>query len=150
MRTFMNRLGSLKNKLLNLNRPAVRTGRRRTAISTLFLIPALLSASLLSGCHGQREQAAFTVPEEFDTSRNYEITFWAKNDTNVRQTDIYKQAIADFQELYPNITVNLRLYTDYGKIYNDVITNISTGTGPYRHLPDGRQRGGSAGRSFFR
>ena len=36
----------------------------------------------------------------------------------------------DFQELYPNITVNLRLYTDYGKIYNDVITNISTNTTP--------------------
>ena len=49
MRTFMNRLGSLKNKLLNLKRPAVRTGRRRTAASTLFLIPAILSASLLSG-----------------------------------------------------------------------------------------------------
>ena len=96
----------------------------------LLLAAALLSAALLSGCHGQREQAAFTVPEGFDTSKNYEITFWAKNDTNVRQTDIYKQAIADFQELYPNITVNLRLYTDYGKIYNDVITNISTGTTP--------------------
>ena len=95
-----------------------------------LLAAALLSAALLSGCHGQREQAAFTVPEGFDTSKNYEITFWAKNDTNVRQTDIYKQAIADFQELYPNITVNLRLYTDYGKIYNDVITNISTGTTP--------------------
>ena len=26
--------------------------------------------------------------------------------------------------------MNLRLYTDYGKIYNDVITNISTGTTP--------------------
>ena len=95
-----------------------------------LLAAALLSTALLSGCHGQREQAAFTVPEGFDTSKNYEITFWAKNDTNVRQTDIYKQAIADFQELYPNITVNLRLYTDYGKIYNDVITNISTGTTP--------------------
>ena len=95
-----------------------------------LLAAALLSAALLSGCHGQREQAAFTVPEGFDSSKNYEITFWAKNDTNVRQTDIYKQAIADFQELYPNITVNLRLYTDYGKIYNDVITNISTGTTP--------------------
>ena len=47
-----------------------------------------------------------------------------------RQTDIYKKAIEDFQALYPNITVNLRLYTDYGKIYNDVITNISTGTTP--------------------
>ena len=65
-----------------------------------------------------------------DTSKNYEITFWAKNDTNKTQTKIYEQAIADFEELYPNIQVNLRLYTDYGKIYNDVITNISTNTTP--------------------
>lgn len=70
------------------------------------------------------------MPEEFDTSRQYEITFWAKNDTNKTQTDIYKKAIDDFQALYPNITVNLRLYTDYGRIYNDVITNIATNTTP--------------------
>lgn len=90
----------------------------------------LLSCLMLTGCHGKREQAAFAVPEEFDASRDYSITFWAKNDTNKTQTDIYRQAIADFQELYPNITVNLRLYTDYNDIYNDVITNISTGTTP--------------------
>ena len=36
----------------------------------------------------------------------------------------------DFEALYPNITVNLRLYTDYGRIYNDVITNIATNTTP--------------------
>ena len=90
----------------------------------------VMGLSLFTGCHGSREQAAFTVPETFDTSRDYEITFWAKNDTNKHQTDIYKQAIEDFQTLYPNITVTLRLYTDYGDIYNDVITNISTGTTP--------------------
>ena len=43
---------------------------------------------------------------------------------------IYQKAIEDFQALYPNIRVNLRLYTDYGKIYNDFITNISTNTTP--------------------
>ena len=98
----------------------------------LCLIFLLLAACLLllTGCHGRREQAAFTVPEQFDTTRDYEITFWAKNDTNKRQTDIYKQAIEEFQKLYPNITVTLRLYTDYGDIYNDVITNISTQTTP--------------------
>jgi len=85
----------------------------------------------LTGCHGsQGPQPAFVVPQEFDASRNYEITFWAKNDTNITQTRIYEQAIADFQQLYPNITVNLRLYTDYGRIYNDVITNIATDTTP--------------------
>ena len=46
------------------------------------------------------------------------------------QVEIYKSAIAGFEALYPNITVNLRLYTDYGKIYNDVITNIATDTTP--------------------
>ncbi len=70
------------------------------------------------------------IPEEFDLSKHYEITFWAKNDTNKTQTAIYEQAISDFEALYPNITVNLRLYTDYGKIYNDVITNILTNTTP--------------------
>ena len=99
----------------------------------------LLSALLLSGCHGAiaapgasapAAAEAYPLPETFDTSRQYEVTFWAKNDTNMTQVNIYKQAIADFEALYPNITVNLRLYTDYGKIYNDVITNIATNTTP--------------------
>lgn len=85
---------------------------------------------LLTGCHGQVVMDAFEIPEEFDQLREYEITFWAKNDTNKTQTAIYEKAIDDFENLYPNITVNLRLYTDYGKIYNDVITNIATGTTP--------------------
>jgi len=90
----------------------------------------VLLALLLSGCHGKIGHKQFQVPEEFDTSRDYEITFWAKNDTNVTQTRIYEKAIADFQALYPNIKVNLRLYTDYGRIYNDVITNLATDTTP--------------------
>ena len=103
-------------------------------MKTLRKYAALLLAVLLllslSACHGSVERSVFAIPEEFDTSKDYEITFWAKNDTNVTQVHIYEDAIADFQKLYPNITVNLRLYTDYGKIYNDVITNISTNTTP--------------------
>ena len=100
--------------------------------------PRLISLSLLlvflvlalAGCHGSKGRSDFQVPEAFDESRQFEITFWAKNDTNKAQTDIYRKAIADFQALYPNITVSLKLYTDYGRIYNDVITNISTDTTP--------------------
>ena len=94
----------------------------------VFLI-ALLAFSM-TACHGNRESKVFELPENFDTSRNYEISFWAKNDTNLTQVGIYKQAIADFQALYPNITVNLKLYTDYGRIYQDVLTNIQTDTTP--------------------
>ena len=81
---------------------------------------------LLSGCHGSKESSSFALPETFDEGRNYEITFWAKNDTNINQVNVYKKAITDFEKIYPNIKVNLKLYTDYGRIYNDVITNIST------------------------
>ena len=106
--------------------------RARKRILSFLLLLVLASGSVftLTGCHGSKGMAAFEVPEEFDSSREYEITFWAKNDTNRTQTAIYEQAIADFEKLYPNIHVNLRLYTDYGKIYNDVITNIATNTTP--------------------
>jgi len=108
-----------------------------------LMLALLLCCAFFTGCHGKQvivsddtvAQApasadVYQIPECFDTSRNYEISFWAKNDTNMTQVEIYKQAIADFESLYPNITVNLRLYTDYGKIYNDVITNIATDTTP--------------------
>lgn len=104
---------------------------RKHLLSVLFLSALTAGCcTMLTGCHGKEESTAFEIPEEFDTSANHEITFWAKNDTNKTQTAIYEQAIADFETLYPNISVNLRLYTDYGKIYNDVITNIATDTTP--------------------
>lgn len=103
--------------------------RRNTR--TFCLVALIVSVLLVfTGCHGSKGMEAFEIPEEFDLSREYEITFWAKNDTNKTQTAIYEKAIADFEKLYPNIKVNLRLYTDYGKIYNDVITNIATNTTP--------------------
>ena len=95
-----------------------------------FVLCAAFICLLLSGCHGSRERSSFELPSAFDESRSYEISFWAKNDTNRTQTRIYEQAIEDFEALYPNIKVNIRLYTDYGKIYNDVITNIATNTTP--------------------
>ncbi|MDE7300127.1 MAG: extracellular solute-binding protein [Lachnospiraceae bacterium] len=108
---------------------AERAGLRAVCrrIGTVF---AACAALLLTGCHGREGLAEFEIPESFDSGKQYELTFWAKNDTNRAQTMIYEQAIADFQTLYPNVRVNLRLYTDYGRIYNDVITNIATNTTP--------------------
>ena len=103
----------------------MRIGRR---IGWLCLL--LASLLLLSSCHRQVSRESFAVPESFDETRPVEIVFWAKNDTNQTQTEIYKKAIADFQQLYPNITVTMRLYTDYNQIYRDVLTNISTDTTP--------------------
>ena len=93
-----------------------------------LIVICLLLATLggmFSGCHGNVKRVAFEVPEEFDTSREYHITFWAKNDTNLTQVNTYKKAIAEFEALYPNITVTLKQYTNYDDIYNDVITNLA-------------------------
>ena len=94
------------------------------------LLGMIFCACILTACHGSKGLQSFEIPEEFDEKQTYEITFWAKNDTNKTQTAVYEKAIEDFQKLYPNITVNMRLYTDYGRIYNDVITNIATNTTP--------------------
>ena len=103
----------------------------KTAKKQLALCLAALTLLLVfTGCHGSRGLEAFEIPESFDADRPLEITFWAKNDTNKTQTAIYNRAIEEFEKLYPNVKVNIRLYTDYGRIYNDVITNISTGTTP--------------------
>lgn len=99
-------------------------------LTSLLLVLTVACSVLLTGCHGSRNSTMFQIPDSFDESKQYEITFWAKNDTNKNQTAIYNQAIADFEKLYPNVTVNIRLYTDYGDIYNDVITNIQTQTTP--------------------
>ncbi|MBR4421296.1 MAG: ABC transporter substrate-binding protein, partial [Erysipelotrichaceae bacterium] len=67
---------------------------------SLVVLTMLMLLSLVA-CHGSKETRTFVIPEEFDTSRHYEISFWAKNDTNINQVNIYKKAIADFEELYP-------------------------------------------------
>lgn len=94
------------------------------------LMTAVMALGILTGCHGKKNSKSFEIPKEFNENKQYEITFWAKNDTNKNQVMVYEDAISSFHKLYPNITVNLRLYTDYNKIYNDVITNISTDTTP--------------------
>ncbi len=94
----------------------------------------------LASCHGELKEKTdntamgeavdYLVPETFDTSKEYELTFWAKSDSNATQTAIYQKAITDFEKLYPNIKINLKIESDYGRIYSDVITNIPTGTTP--------------------
>lgn len=106
---------------------------------SLLLVMILCVISLCS-CHGKTVENAgietgddlpqFVMPDSFDSARDYEITFWAKNDNNKQQINIYRKTVEDFQKIYPNITVNLKLYSDYKDIYSDVITNIPTHSTP--------------------
>ena len=102
----------------------------KKAICAVLILAFALGILPLSSCHGAGKRVEFEIPGEFDESREYEIVFWAKNDTNKNQTKVYADAIKSFQELYPNIKIKATYYSDYGRIYNDVITNIPTNTLP--------------------
>lgn len=100
---------------------------RRKIFIYLLLIFVISGAF---GCHGAKASSEFTVPENFDETKEYNITFWAKNDSNPVQKNIFKQTVERFESYYPNIHVTIQNYSDYTKIYNDVIKNISTNTTP--------------------
>lgn len=100
---------------------------RKLVILAFFAISITF---VLGSCHGSKAYDAFEIPEEFDTEKQYEIVFWAKNEKNIKQTKVYKETIAEFEKLYPNIKVTMKLYSDYSIIYRDVITNIPTQTTP--------------------
>ena len=109
----------------------MKTSFAKKALSAVsVLLCALMILPLFASAHGSKKRAVFEVPETFDMSKEYNITFWSKNDTNLRQKKIYETAVEDFEALYPNIKVTLRSFTDYAMIYNDVITNIPTNTTP--------------------
>ena len=59
-------------------------------IALLCLASLLLS---LTGCHKAKQLEPFDIPGEFDTSKTYEITFWAKNENNVNQQNVYKRGV---------------------------------------------------------
>ena len=44
----------------------------RRVLAALGLLCCL---ALLTGCHGSRERSVFEIPESFDESRDYDITF---------------------------------------------------------------------------
>lgn len=98
----------------------------RKLLSFSLLLSILVATLSLAGCHGQKVLPEFSVPDEFDTEKQYEIVFWSKNEKNPTQVAAYQKIISDFEALYPNIKVTLVHYNDYTKIYEDVINNVAT------------------------
>lgn len=101
---------------------------KKKIISLILLLIVLVS---LGSCHkGTGRLAALNLPEEFDETREYNISFWAKNDGNTEQVKVYDDAIARFESIYPNINVEIRHFNSYPDIYRDVLVNIGTETTP--------------------
>ena len=52
-------------------------------VSALLLLSLLLLP--LGSCHSSISHKAFEIPETLDMTREYEISFWAKNENNENQ-----------------------------------------------------------------
>ena len=104
----------------------------KSKLLSTFLALLMISSILLSmtACHGTVALPEFHIVEDFDPNEYIEISFWAKNENNKNQQKVYRDAVTNFQKLYPNIKVNLKLYSDYNDIYRDVLKNIRTETTP--------------------
>ena len=101
-------------------------------IIALLLVISTLAVLIfsLTSCHTARNMKGFSISKDFNPDAEYEITFWAKNEGHDAQAAVYRKAIEDFNTYYPNIKVNLKIYTNYNDIYKDVLTNMQTGTTP--------------------
>lgn len=97
-----------------------------------ILVLVLLSTLFISlaSCHGKKYIPNFVCPDTFDDTQEYNITFWAKNDSNPTQRRIFEAAIASFNEHYPNIHVEISHYSSYPDLYQAVLQNVATGTTP--------------------
>ena len=54
----------------------------------VFLLLIFTMSLLLSSCHGKKGLDEFKIPEVFDENKEYNISFWAKNDTNKVQREV--------------------------------------------------------------
>ena len=82
-----------------------------------MIVMLLAAVMLLGGCHAIKVSSdVIEVPSVLDETRTIELTFWAKNDSNKTQIEVYTRAIEAFEKLYPNIKIYLKSYTKYDDI----------------------------------
>ena len=99
-------------------------------IASILLVALILSFALfVTGCKRKQIAADFVMPEGgFDTTTPITITFYHSMGAALR--DILDAAIADFNVLYPNITIEHESYGNYDGVRDQIKTEISVGNQP--------------------
>lgn len=71
----------------------------------------------------------FICPDEFDTETPVTIEFWHTMSAEKIQPTL-EEAIAEFNEYYPNVTINHEQIGGYEDVRDQIITNMGTGDYP--------------------
>ena len=79
---------------------------------------------------GAEALSAIELPDSLDSAEMIEITFWAASDIHTNQNNIYTRAAREFEALFPNVKVNVRIFTDYDRIHQQAINSLADGITP--------------------
>ncbi len=103
---------------------------KRILLSLLLALSMCLSAFVLASCGDEAPEVQdFDIPETgFDTSKEITITFYHTMGLNLR--DVLDTYIAEFNQLYPNITVVHEQVGSYDDVRNQIQTEITVGNQP--------------------
>ena len=95
-----------------------------------LLTVVVLLASMLVGCGEKKPSAAeFVMPEGgFNTENPVTIKFYHQMGAQLQE--ILNTAIADFNKIYPNITVEHATYGDYNGVRDQIKNEIPVGNQP--------------------
>ena len=100
-------------------------------IASLLLVVVLLTGIVgtLTGCIDKTEAADFVMPEGgFDTNTPVTIKFY--HSMGAALQEILNETIAEFNLLYPNITIEHESLGDYDGVRNQIKTEIAVGGQP--------------------
>ena len=100
-------------------------------ISTLLIVVVMFTfvAFALTSCGGAPVAADFVMPEGgFDTESPITITFYHSMGKDLQ--DVLNDSISDFNEKYPNITVEHKSYGSYDGVLSQVKTELTVGDHP--------------------
>jgi multiple sugar transport system substrate-binding protein len=101
-------------------------------ISSVLLVAMLLALCLggMTGCKPSASKAVdFVMPEGgFDTEKPVTITFYHQMGAALQ--GILDETIAEFNKIYPNITVEHKSYGDYDGVRDQIKTEITVGGQP--------------------
>ena len=97
-------------------------------ISLLLAVVMLMSVAMLAGCDSKSTGANFEVPEGGYDGSAVTITFSHTMGTNL--TPVLDQYIAEFNKLYPNITVQYESVGGYDDVRDQISTQITVGNQP--------------------
>ena len=98
-------------------------------VSGVMACTMTASIMVTAAACGGRTKADFVMPEGgFDTSKNVEITFSHTMGSNLR--DVLDEYIAEFNKIYPNITVTHEQVGGYDDVRDTILDQMVAGNQP--------------------